>query len=247
MTKVKGFTDSTGTVLLQSDSFNGIRVKRLIVSGLQSDTISGIRVNRIPLASADYTVQKKNDGSREIVFNTDIMISPKLTYKDEFATPIYLEQGLMEIDLQTSDRTPFSVTSVEVENPATKEKQIIQLTRNMGNTQFTSPESAVVPTQAPFTHPLLKEVETGKFTFKDFDVDISSDLIIPKGITLEIQSGSKIKFDKNTSLISYGKIIAKGKNGDPITFTAVDPDKPWGVVALVQEDASGIFDLSSPC
>ncbi|KKQ38826.1 MAG: hypothetical protein US54_C0002G0014 [Candidatus Roizmanbacteria bacterium GW2011_GWA2_37_7] len=242
MTKVKGFVDSTGTILLQTDSFHGIRIKRLIVSGLIGEVFQSVKVNTIPLVSADFTVQKKTDGSQEIIFNTDVIISPKLTYKDEFATPIYLGQGLMEIDLQTIDGEPFSAISVEVENPATQETQIVPLTRNMGNTQFTSPKAAVVTTQAPFTHPLLKEVETGKFTFIDSDVHISTDLIIPKGIILEIQPGSKIKFDKNTSLISYGKVIAKGKNGDPIIFTPIDPDKPWGVVALVQEDASGIFD-----
>jgi len=241
-TIVTGNIDKIGRILLKSDSFNDIKVRRLIVPSYWKGTISQIAVNNIPLSGKNYTIRQISGGGQEIILDTDIILSPKLTYKKEFATPIYLEQGLMEIDLQTSDGTPFSAISVEIENTATQETQIVPLTRNMGNTPFTPPKSTAAITHTLFAHPLLKEVETGKFTFKPSEVKISTDLIIPKGITLEIQPGSKIKFDKNTSLISYGKIIAKGKNGDPIIFTAVDPDKPWGVVVLVQEDAGGIFD-----
>lgn len=71
---------------------------------------------------------------------------------------------------------------------------------------------------------------------------IKSDIVISKELTLALQPGTTLKFAKGVSLVSYGKIIAKGTKENPIVFTAEDKGKPWGVLGLLREDSTGEFE-----
>lgn len=238
---VTGYVDTSGTIFLQSDSFNSIRVKRILISGIPGDAVQSVQVNTIPLAAGEYTVQQGADGSQEIVLQTDVALSPTLTYKDEFATPIYLDPGYMRIDLQTNGAAFFGI-SVEVENPATSQTQILPLSFRNTFIPGPSPQVPAVTTPSSLSNPLLQSIDSRSVTFARSEVEITKDLVIPKGMTLHIQPGTRVAFAEKASLISYGGIIAKGTKDDPITFTALDPDKPWGVVGLAQQDASGDFE-----
>lgn len=87
-----------------------------------------------------------------------------------------------------------------------------------------------------------------KFYLKKNIKIIDKDIIVPENIALEITAGQTIHFTKETSILSYGKIIAKGTAENKITFTNFkdkkDKDKFWGVVALKGDKASGIFDYA---
>lgn len=243
-TIVTGNIDKTGRILLKSESFNGLKVRRLIIPDLWKGTISQIAVNNIPLSVKDYVTRQTSEGGQEIIFDTDIILSPKLTYKEEFATPIYLESGYMQIDLQNKSGTPLSVVAVEVENPATSHTQIIPLSTGTFFKAGDLPQVPVVSEPVTVNHPLLKEINSSTVTFTHSDVEITKDLVIPKGITLQIAPGTVVTFAEGVSLISYGHVIAQGTKKQPITFTAIDPKKPWGVVAILQEGAHGIFDYT---
>lgn len=68
---------------------------------------------------------------------------------------------------------------------------------------------------------------------------INDDLIFPKGYQIFIQPGAKLYLSKQASIVSYGKITALGTSAKPITVKAQDSSKPFGVFALVNEDAGG--------
>ena len=65
---------------------------------------------------------------------------------------------------------------------------------------------------------------------------ISENIIVPKGVALEIDPGVILKFSPKISLISYGKIIASGTAEQPIIFSAAD-DAPWGNVVAINDSA----------
>jgi parallel beta-helix repeat protein len=72
---------------------------------------------------------------------------------------------------------------------------------------------------------------------------IEKDFRVRKDETLVIEPGTRIEFDEGASLLSYGKISARGTPTHPITFTRVPRAPSWGVVALQGHQAHGsIFE-----
>jgi hypothetical protein len=57
--------------------------------------------------------------------------------------------------------------------------------------------------------------------------------------TVTIRPGTQIFLDRDTSLLFEGKVLALGTAEQPITIARVDPEFPWGVVALQGAAASG--------
>jgi hypothetical protein len=81
------------------------------------------------------------------------------------------------------------------------------------------------------------------FYFKNNPIVIKEDLIVPESVTLEISEGMKINLEKKASILSYGKIVAKGLKGKEIYFSGSNKkNNPWGAVVLKGEKSSGIFD-----
>lgn len=51
---------------------------------------------------------------------------------------------------------------------------------------------------------------------------VTSNMLIPEGITLTVEPGTVIRFKDNVELINKGRIIAKGEPGNMITFTKTE-------------------------
>lgn len=81
--------------------------------------------------------------------------------------------------------------------------------------------------------------EKSAFTIETGEHDINETVIVPRGLTLEIKPGAVLKFAPGVSLISYGKVIARGSKGSRIRFRPKDGNTPWGVFAVVNEGADG--------
>ena len=62
---------------------------------------------------------------------------------------------------------------------------------------------------------------------------IVDDLIVPFGEIWQIEPGSRFCFESNISLKIDGVLVAKGTRNKRITFSACDPNKPWGGVRFV--------------
>ena len=79
-------------------------------------------------------------------------------------------------------------------------------------------------------------------------VSIANDLFIPGHSSLTIRPGTQIQLGPDASIVAYGKVIAEGRNENPITLRRLQPDKPWGVFAIVGPKAFGsrikYFDAS---
>ena len=67
-------------------------------------------------------------------------------------------------------------------------------------------------------------------------------VIVPRGVQVEIFKGANIFIAEGVSIVSYGKILAKGTQAEPITIQSVD-EKPFGVFSLIGDGSSeSIFD-----
>ncbi|MCG8608553.1 right-handed parallel beta-helix repeat-containing protein [bacterium] len=70
------------------------------------------------------------------------------------------------------------------------------------------------------------------------DHEIGQTVVIPKGVTLVIEPGARLRFGAGKSLVSYSPIIAKGTSEEPIIFTAKTKLFKWGSVGVVNADNS---------
>lgn len=60
---------------------------------------------------------------------------------------------------------------------------------------------------------------------------VNENLGIQEGVTLTIEPGTRLEFNSNTGLYSFGKLVANGEPGNPIVFTN-HKDSPWkGIIS----------------
>lgn len=62
---------------------------------------------------------------------------------------------------------------------------------------------------------------------------VTSDLIVPAGVTLTIEPGVELYFAPGTSLIVYGRLLAEGTPTQRILFTRRDEGTSWGAIAIL--------------
>lgn len=71
------------------------------------------------------------------------------------------------------------------------------------------------------------------------DTHLRETLIIPKQDTLIIEAGSTIRLARDVSILSYGRVVARGTKERPIVFRPAVERQPWGTFALQGEGANG--------
>ena len=85
----------------------------------------------------------------------------------------------------------------------------------------------------------IYDLKNKKITIPQGIYEINQNIIFPEKTSIQIKPGAIFKMTPNISIISYGKVIAKGTKEKPIKILAQNPEKPFGVFALANEGASG--------
>ena len=70
------------------------------------------------------------------------------------------------------------------------------------------------------------------------EVHLTEDLVIEEGTTLTIEAGARIRLDPDVSILSRGKVIARGEESRPILLLGMQAPRPWGTLALQGPGAS---------
>ena len=65
-------------------------------------------------------------------------------------------------------------------------------------------------------------------------------LYIEEGVTLTIEPGTRLEFAKEKSLVSKGKLVAKGTVAEPIVFTSHHAGERWNGIMTREKTKSGI-------
>lgn len=68
--------------------------------------------------------------------------------------------------------------------------------------------------------------------------ELTSNVIVPAGVTLTIDSGTVIRVDAGYSLQVDGSLVVDGTAGDPVTFGATTPGSTWLGFEIGTADAS---------
>ena len=231
----------TNTLAILSDSFSSIQLKQITLNNFFPGDEIQIFIDEIKLNHSNYITHSANDNTFVITFKKDLFLHPTVEYEKKYAALIHVKSVQKKVRIVSRDASIGDGT-IEVANTSTSKSEIIPITEGQINTNYTllPAVSKDLGTQT-FKHPLLNNIEGSAYTFKDANVVIEKDLFIPHNTTLIIKPGTKVLFAENVSLITRGKIIAKGTKDKPIVFTSLKKNKPWGVVGLLLNEASGEF------
>lgn len=91
-------------------------------------------------------------------------------------------------------------------------------------------------------HPDLKFSQNGKkLLLRSGIYEILNDLIIPKGLTLNIEKGTTLNMGVNTSIISYSPINFIGTANDPIFVKSKSDNLNFGTIAMVFDKTQNVF------
>ena len=70
---------------------------------------------------------------------------------------------------------------------------------------------------------------------------ITDSIIVFSGVTLTIEPGVIVKFDKDKALDIYGTLIARGTPDEKITFTRNASDN-WGYIFFSDSSTDAVYD-----
>jgi len=79
------------------------------------------------------------------------------------------------------------------------------------------------------------DYKDGVLTLLKGDYTLKRDMIVPKGLIWDIEPGVQILIDDDKSVVSYSPLNIKGAESEPVVIKALNPDKPFGVFAVVGE------------
>jgi spore coat protein H len=233
------FAERSMTIGIISNSFSSVKINKLILN-YKGINIEKVAFNgRVLEKENDYKIEENSDGTINAIFIRDLMMSPLLSYDEKYASIIKLNPANAVLDLNFSDETKNIEMTLEIENMSTNKKKVISIPKQKANI---SQPSEINVESKDFEHKLLVKTEKNTYTFISKDVEIMEDIIIPENVALQIKEGTTLRFSKGKSLISYGKIIAKGTKENPIKFTSSDLNESWGVLGIIQENSSGEFE-----
>ncbi|MEA3491176.1 MAG: right-handed parallel beta-helix repeat-containing protein [Campylobacterota bacterium] len=104
--------------------------------------------------------------------------------------------------------------------------------------KFSKVESFDVKPSTP-TELSRLSTSTDKIVKLEGTIEVDETLVYDKYTTVTIATGTTFVIDANRSIYFYGKVEAVGTEDHPIKFVAKDPKKPWGLVAVQGEAATG--------
>ena len=184
----------------------------------------------------ELILQKKDGNHEKISLNKKKLFSG-IAYDQKFGAPIKIISTNHKLNISVDDLE--DVTNVELIYSnffAPTDKKIIYsaiddfevIIKNTKKTNFNK-----------YKH--LFNVDGNNLTFKNLDVTIKENIILPESLTLKIKPGTIIRMKEKVSLITYGSIIAAGTKKLPIKFIPLNNDLPWGVVGMVGDKSKNIF------
>lgn len=82
------------------------------------------------------------------------------------------------------------------------------------------------------------DVDTKRINIKTGSYNIKENVIVPDGFNLNIESGTKLLLDADVSFLVQGSVKIEGKKDSPVTVRRFNPNKPFGVFAIMGNGAS---------
>ncbi len=228
------------------------RSLRLLTKGASGRRITGVRM----FGTAEAATIHRDVNRNLVLDESDVFLGKAVCARGECFIPLEEEAlpGYRETPQKSTSVIAFGTYSL---TPSPLEYDYLIETRGgeIGRIEIAS-ENIVTgaPRETPrgrvtreasaktvSLHPwdLPPRPEKASETLGPGEVFISKTTVFPEHVTLKILPGATLRLAENVSIFCHGKVIARGAADNPIRFTALDPNKPWGVFALQGKGADG--------
>jgi hypothetical protein len=230
--------------LLNNDPWNLLEQRAIHIRQELDHEMPALAFVRVNNASSTYDFSLRNSLSQPVEFlgiqakGTELNASQIIKFCPKLSEQYFLPLKTVVLPICHDNSknnfitTEFSLPKSVIESThgQSKTQSIIKF-RILGNDKIVSlplnfDDHPYEPDRLPFHNPkLLLNPDT--FLIKDDNIYvhpgrhiIQNDIFIPSGMNLIIEPNTSLLFDKNTSIISEGVIIAKGTIEEPVILTA---------------------------
>lgn len=243
-TKPNNYSDRVATLEIESGDFSSVMIKDLEIE-LEATPASGFKFFRDKNGNDSLDTAEVLIGDFKKEEEKKYKIAP-----DEEKTVVHTERELYKGTFYPkTTRQAFFITSakpfyiqdmkIKINNAVTGKKAGSVTTRFLDESVFQYLDKvSLTPEEFVKEYPLFKR-QGEKFILPGGTYSVNKPVVIPRGLELEIQPGAVLRFAKGAFLLSYGRIRAEGTERNPIIFTSQRADEPWGVLGLVDKEASG--------
>jgi hypothetical protein len=80
---------------------------------------------------------------------------------------------------------------------------------------------------------LVYDAELDRLSVAAGDWSVAGDLVVPEGHALEIDGGTRLRFERDAALVASGALLFSGRDEHPIVLEPADPAAGWGGVAVL--------------
>ncbi|MBU4332456.1 right-handed parallel beta-helix repeat-containing protein [Patescibacteria group bacterium] len=82
------------------------------------------------------------------------------------------------------------------------------------------------------------------FILRPGTYNIDDNIVVPKGFSLRIEAGAKLKMGKGIWIVSYSPVEILGTDSQPVFILAQDKSNPWGVFAIQESPERSVVQYA---
>ena len=189
------------------------------------------------------------DGKGKLVFEESRIVGKEVELA-EFLNKNIIQAGLgkemepvntefvYEIEFLELEEVKFSIGEIAVKN-AISEKRILEEDVYV-KTAFGKPglglQNKSKEEFLEFYPELGFEEMEGKLVLNEGVYEVERNVIIPKGLNIEIGPGAEIRIGAGKSIVSYSGLNILGSEEMPVIVSRLDPEKAFGVLGIIGEE-----------
>ena len=91
-------------------------------------------------------------------------------------------------------------------------------------------------------HPVFLKKNAKELVLPSGLHSFAEDVIIPSGARLTIEPGTTLSLGATVSFISYGSVVARGTEANPIRIQRANPARPWAIFAVISAPEESVWE-----
>lgn len=238
--KVIKMTLSTSSLFLKF-----LKSRQKLTISILPDSLAKLKINdfKIQIAPGVYTVTKRNTNEIKLIKNDLGFLNLSQIFDEEYLMAnldfrLLPQKNYLEITITggsfknfheesisisatntfTDLRVPENRTHISVIDDSTNFSEL----KTQSSTQFINSNNF-----------LNLNRNNNNLFLEKATYEIYNDLIIPKGLVLNVEAGTVFNMYKNKSIISYSPINFNGTLKEPITIQSKNEKQPFGTVGMI--------------
>lgn len=226
--------------------------KNKIYFSILPDSLSRLKINnfKLFLPKGSYSLSKNNTVKKAILINDLGYLDLSKIFDNEYLMAdldyrLLPQKSYFEFSITGESFENFSENDIEISVLNSFTDKTIPVNRIHCNVIDNSSNYMDLKTLTVDDflkrHPDFNFSRDGnKLVLKKDTYEIVYDLIIPKGLTLNIEKGTTLNLGKNISIISFSPINFKGTANEPISVKSKNDNFPFGTIAMIFDETKNV-------